>query len=151
MNDPAGTPPEQPVNVLAESLPRLVTCSYTGYRRDMGTAVRTSLGAPRFITLPNPQWSTYSRWPYIAELAPRQDYMKAPYDTFRARYLDQLDTWSADILRKLTWIPAEHGALCLLCFEKAPLTTANWCHRRLTAEWFQTRYGITVPEMDVRR
>ena len=34
----------------------------------------------------------------------------------------------------------------LLCWERPPLTDANWCHRRLVAEWFKETLGITVLE-----
>jgi hypothetical protein len=142
---------QAPVSGHVAILPRLVTCSYTGYRRDMGTAVRISLGAPRWISLPNPAYSRYSRWPYLAELAPTREYLKSPYDVYKPQYLAQLDRLSADIDRKLGWIEAEHGALVLLCFEKRPDNITEWCHRRLFAEWYQERTGIIVPEVGAGR
>jgi hypothetical protein len=36
----------------------------------------------------------------------------------------------------------------LLCYEKPPFDEANWCHRRLAAQWLETSLGILVPEMD---
>lgn len=34
----------------------------------------------------------------------------------------------------------------LLCWEKAPLTEKNWCHRRLVAEWLGDKLGVTIAE-----
>jgi len=128
-------------------IPRLVTCSYAAYRRDMGTAVRITLSPPRYISLPDPRYSRYTKWPYLAELAPKADYFKAPEAVFDARYLQQLDQLAPDILRKLTWIEPEFGALALLCFEKK-ISGPHDCHRRLAANWLSTRLGVEIPEMD---
>lgn len=35
----------------------------------------------------------------------------------------------------------------LLCWEVPPFTAKNWCHRRLVAEWFGDKLGISVPEL----
>jgi hypothetical protein len=132
-------------------IPQIKTCSYTGYRRDFGTAIRITLGIPRFIHLPDPRYSAYSRWPYIEELAPRREYFSAPEAEFDARYLDQLSRSAADIFRKLSWFAAEgmaeHGSIVLLCFEKR-INGPHDCHRRLAANWLSERLGIEIPEMD---
>ena len=39
----------------------------------------------------------------------------------------------------------------LLCWEKPPLSPANWCHRRMVAEWFERTLKIQVPECDALR
>ena len=36
----------------------------------------------------------------------------------------------------------------LLCWEKAPFTDDNWCHRRLVAAWFRARLGEVVDELE---
>jgi hypothetical protein len=132
-------------------IPKIKTCSYTGYRRDMGTAIRITLGIPRFISLPDPRYSRYSRWPYIQELAPRKEYFNAPEAVFDARYLAQLDERAADIMRKIAWFGgegiAEHGAIVLLCFEKK-IAGPHDCHRRLASGWLSQRLGVEIPEMD---
>lgn len=129
------------------NIPKLVTCSYAAYRRDMGTAVRITLSAPRYIKLPDPRYSKYRYWPYLAELAPRRDYFNAPEAEFDRRYLQQLDQLAADIYRKLTWIEPESGALALLCFEKQ-ISGPHDCHRRLAANWLEERLGVEIREMD---
>jgi hypothetical protein len=35
----------------------------------------------------------------------------------------------------------------LLCWEKPPFHSANWCHRRFAAEWLQAELKIDVPEL----
>lgn len=37
----------------------------------------------------------------------------------------------------------------LLCHEVPPFTDANFCHRRMVADWFQEKLGIDVPELVV--
>ena len=128
-------------------IPKLKTCSYAAYRRDMGTAVRITLSPPRYITLPDPRYSRYKVWPYIAELAPQARYFKAPEAVFDREYLAQLDRLAADIYRKLTWIEPEHGALVLCCYEKR-ISGPHDCHRRLAANWLSDRLGVEIPEMD---
>jgi hypothetical protein len=34
----------------------------------------------------------------------------------------------------------------LLCWERAPFTEKNWCHRRLVARWFHETLGVLIPE-----
>lgn len=36
----------------------------------------------------------------------------------------------------------------LLCWEKPPFDSKNWCHRRMVAEWFGETLGIEVPELE---
>jgi len=131
--------------VTALELPRIVTCSWRAYRREFGTAVRISLGVPRWVRLPDPAWSDYTHWPYVAELAPRRAYWDAP--DFDERYLAQVAQFAESIDAKLSAIPAENGALCLLCWEKQ-VTGPEQCHRRLAAGFLAERYGIEIPEMD---
>jgi hypothetical protein len=134
--------------VTASTLPKIVTCSWQAYRREFGTAVRTSLGVPQWVWLPDPAWSDYAHWPYVAELAPRRAYWNAP--DFDARYLAQVARFAGDIDAKLAAIPAENGALVLLCWERQ-ITGPDQCHRRLAAGFLQDRHGIQIEEMDPAR
>ncbi len=34
----------------------------------------------------------------------------------------------------------------LLCWEKNPHNSHEWCHRRMVAEWFEASLGVKVPE-----
>ncbi len=83
-------------------------------------------------------------------LAPRRDMLMMPYGLFRATYfreilgpLDPQEQW--DVLHVLSaeWEPV------LLCFERPPFTSDNWCHRRMAAEWFGDRLGFDILELQV--
>jgi len=113
----------------------------------MGTPVRISRGAPRFIHLPDPRYTMNEHWPFVSELAPGYSYMKTAAPTYARYYLKQLEENAAMIERKLSWIPAEHGQLCLLCFEKNLSAPGVFCHRRMFAQWWEERTGQQVPEV----
>lgn len=136
-------------------LPKLATCSYTAFRRDMGSPVRASLGAPRYIRLPDPRYGSFTVWPYLSEITPKGHYLKAPKEEYRAYYFAQLDEYEPAIREKLTWFRTPPGGtLVILCYEKKPVTDPvnDWCHRRFFAEWAERKWGTEVPELgDVRR
>jgi len=58
--------------VTAANLPALVTYSYAAFRREYGAIVRTSLGVPRGVRLPNPHYGQFTRWPTVIKLHGRQ-------------------------------------------------------------------------------
>lgn len=133
--------------MTASTPPQIVTSSYKAYRREFGTAVRITLGVPRWIRLPDARYTERDRWPYVAELAPRRDYFRAEAAEFDRRLLDQMHRLADDIDAKLSAIPPENGAICLLCFE-GQVTGPESCHRRLVAGFLAERYGMAIPEMD---
>lgn len=55
--------------------------------------------------------------------------------------LDAQATW--DHLHRL----AEGVEPVLCCFERPPFTKANFCHRRMVADWFGRELGVTVHEI----
>lgn len=57
--------------------------------------------------------------------------------------LDPLRTWN--ILHQLA---GDGNEPILLCYEKPPLTAANWCHRRIVAQWFTDGLGEVVDELE---
>ena len=70
-------------------------------------------------------------------LAPRRDMMRMAQGLYRDVYfrdilgpLDAQRVW--DELHEL----AGGAEPVLLCWEKPPFSDANWCHRRMVAEWF---------------
>ena len=82
-------------------------------------------------------------------LAPGKWFKSATKDAYEALYAEE-------ILAPLD-PRATYEALCaladgaepvLLCWERPPLTDANWCHRRLVAAWFKETLGLHVPEAD---
>ncbi len=86
------------------------------------------------------------------KLAPGPWFNKVPEDEYRRRYfgeiLEPLDP--RQVLAELEEL-AGGAEPVLLCWEKPPLTTKNWCHRSMVAEWFAARLGIEVPELVVPR
>ena len=83
---------------------------------------------------------------YLA-LAPRPEMLKMPYEQYLPLYLailERLDPANvADDLLRL----AELHEPILLCWERPPLTTTNWCHRSMVAEWLEQQVGLPVPEI----
>jgi hypothetical protein len=121
--------------VTASTRPQLITCSWSAYRRDYGTAVRISLRVPR-VKLPDPRYTERAHYVYVAELAPRRAYWDAPPDEFDRAYLAQLAQFADSIDAKLAAVPPENGALALLCWERR--ITGPECHRRLAARFWRT-------------
>lgn len=80
-------------------------------------------------------------------LAPIPGTLKLPYQKFVESYNGKLNGLNArnqwDICHQL----AGDAEPVLLCWEKPPFRVGNWCHRRLTAEWFQRELGEVVEEM----
>lgn len=119
----------------------LFTCNYTSFRTDMGTAVRSSNGAPRWALKYPLDWTA-------PETFPPRAIMRLPQDTFRDRYRDHLNTAGLDVIAsRFRAIAAaeDDPRIVLLCFEK--LETGSWCHRTLFAEWWHDMTGETVSEL----
>jgi hypothetical protein len=132
--------------VTVSTRPQLVTCSWSAYRRQMGTCVRISLGVPRGVRLSDPRYTDRAHWPYVAQLAPRRSYWNEPADVFARMYLEQIHRLADEIDQALGAIPAENGGLVLCCFERR--ITGPECHRRLAARFLATTYGVEIVEMD---
>ena len=81
------------------------------------------------------------------QLAPRRNMLQLPYalfrDTFLREILGPLDP--RKVAADLHELAGGHEPV-LLCFERPPFTEANWCHRRIVAEWFKDSLGLDVPE-----
>jgi hypothetical protein len=127
--------------------PKIVTCSWSAYRREMGACVRISLGVPRGVRLPDPRYTERAQWPYVTQLAPRRSYFHELADVFDRMYLEQLSRLADEIDQALLAIPPENGSLVLCCFERRVTGPAD-CHRRLAARWLKGRYGVEVRELD---
>ncbi len=83
---------------------------------------------------------------YMA-LAPTREMMRMPEAQYREIYfrdivghLDAQVVW--DDLNAL----AGGAEPVLLCWEKPPFSAANWCHRRIVAEWFADQLGRIILE-----
>ncbi len=98
--------------------------TYTGPGR-----IGISVGAPRGCPAGYRLYRT---------LAPRRDMLKLDQATYRRIFFDKIlaKLDSEKVMRDLTSLAVPHEPV-LLCFERPPFTSNNWCHRRLCAEWFQ--------------
>ena len=121
-------------------MPQIFTTSFRRYRPEMGTAVVTSLGLPKW--LPEAQ-----SWPRCWVITPTPTlFHLADDDEFARLYVERLDRFGAQkISRALQRIAVEHqaGKLVLLCHE------SDWdsCHRKLFAAWLMEATGELCREM----
>ena len=124
---------------------QLFTCSYRAYTADMGLAVVTSLGLPKW------RCDEARTWPRCWLLTPTPALFDAPDEVFDVEYPARLERFGVRrIARTLERIAREHEAdsLVLLCHE------GDWerCHRSMFAAWWLTRTGELVCEIEeVRR
>lgn len=127
----------------------VATCSYSEYRPEMGIAVRTSVGAPKWFPHPAMSWEN---------AFPKYHWLKLPFDEYRRRYLAMLDEHGVEKLRgDLEFIVETHAKLhggdvqtvVLLCYEKLS-KPGSWCHRTLLSEWLQQNLHTDVVELGAK-
>lgn len=124
----------------------LATCSYSEFRESMGLPVQVSLGLPKFQLWYAADWNQQRVW----EITPRHAYLRASDGEFTRRYLEQVQGYGADaIRRKFENLARVSGAdrLVLLCFEGLRTKGPNACHRRMFAKWWEQETGEVVPEL----
>jgi hypothetical protein len=120
----------------------LTTGRYQTWRPVFGVPIRATVGEPKFWRGPE--------LVVIRALAPFGIFGRGlTHDEARRRYLARLDRQAETILAALTDVARKHPGrqLCVLCFED--VHAGQVCHRRWFAEWFEQRYGVQVPEVDV--
>jgi hypothetical protein len=84
-------------------------------------------------------------------LAPGTWFNSVPHERYRELYFAQLGKLNAPtVWFELHELVAPHEPV-LLCYERAPLTAVNWCHRTMVAEWFQRTLGFTLVEIGDHR
>jgi len=120
----------------------LFTLCYKKYQPDMGVAVRSSNGYPRFVKFPlkHAVPETYPTWPMV-----KGDLSQGE---FREQYRDLMDSRGMDVIAsRFRAIATAEGdeRLVLLCYED--LEKGLWCHRTAFAEWWQDMTGETVVEL----
>jgi hypothetical protein len=120
----------------------LATASYRSFIPQMGIAVATSLGRPK--------------WPLSYELVEEVHALKpwglmeVPDSEFNERFRARLEkTGVAKLQRVFHAISGKHKGqrLVLLCHEQVLGPKAKCCHRRDWAEWWRERTGQVVPEL----
>ena len=124
---------------------RLATCSFKGFREEMGAAVRITLYPPRYA-LPFPLAGS------VRELAPTREEFHVYGAAFRELYWRRLGEMGVGWIERRLQALVPHGRIVMLCFEDvwAPdATFALACHRRMLADWLEREAGWTVPELTV--
>ncbi|KRC53946.1 MULTISPECIES: hypothetical protein [unclassified Nocardioides] len=119
----------------------LHTTSYRHFNPRMGTAIRTSIGHPRW------------RLPYaldikLTELMPSRAMLNLPYGEYEDRYLRQLEEVGVEHLEQrfqAIAVAVADTRLVLLCFESLA-EPGDWCHRRMFADWWEVQTGEPVRE-----
>jgi len=84
--------------------------------------------------------------PEYKKLAPGRWFLNAPKLEYRAHYLTQLSKLDPQQVYDDLCRLGSGSEPIILCYEKPPFTESNWCHRRIAAEWLETKLGIVVPE-----
>jgi uncharacterized protein YeaO (DUF488 family) len=122
----------------------LFTSSYRAYRPDMGQAVVTSLGLPKWM----PEAQTFPRCWLLTPTGKMFHAVRESKDTeaFAREYEQRLEAFGIPrIGRTLERIARQYDAesLVLLCHE----LDAERCHRLQFAQWLLARSGELVAEL----
>ena len=84
-------------------------------------------------------------------LAPGSWFNSVSEEMYRELYFAQL----AELNARETWETlhalAAGAEPVLLCWERPPFTTTNWCHRCMVSEWFASELKHEVPEIGPHR
>ncbi|MEU9887977.1 hypothetical protein [Sphaerisporangium sp. NPDC051011] len=126
----------------------LATCTYQEFGPDMGTPVRTTVGAPSRLKL---DYKLAGHAQLITPTRPMLGLSKAAYEL---AYLRLLSSSGAErILAELTAIHTAAGGtaapLVLLCFDQLN-KSGSWCHRTMFATWWLQTTGQEVPELGAK-
>jgi hypothetical protein len=114
----------------------LTTGRFQTYRPEMGRAIRTTVGPPRFFKHPHVHARRCTPYGIFGVVHDEADYTAA--------YLARLDRHGDGVLAEIADLTDGEGG-CLLCYCKLDET---YCHRRILAEWVESTSGLAVPEVD---
>lgn len=123
----------------------IATVNYAAFKPEMGLAVRTSVGAPRYF-----EYRPLATWEAVY---PQYNWLKLSYDDYHGRYLAKLDEYGADNMRadidalaEICRDHVENQRLLLCCYETLAKPGA-WCHRSMLSRWLTENLGIEVLEL----
>jgi hypothetical protein len=100
----------------------------------MGVPVRTSLGAPKWMTAPLVDWPAVYPWGLFRAGLDEEE--------FTRRYRQRLHQRRPHILAELQELREGYGDLVLLCHEPA----GTFCHRVVLGRWLAEQLGEEVTE-----
>lgn len=118
----------------------------TGSWQTIGAApgrVGISLGSPR---------GQPAGYKLYRPLAPTRDMLSMGLAQYEPLYLEQLSrldpkqVWDDIHILAMKAAGADVEPV-ILCFETAPFTKTNFCHRRLAARWLEDALGHKIPEL----
>ena len=73
--------------------------------------------------------------------------LRMSYEQYRPEFFRILEALDPErVVEELAALAHPYPAV-LLCWEKPPLTTSNFCHRAMVSEWLQDKLGMTVREI----
>jgi len=102
------------------------------------TKVRISIG--------NPRWKLpYEIAGKIPELMPTRDMLGMEFKEYQKIYLNMLEDVGIDKIKKI--LKQFGNKVILLCFENISKDTETWCHRRMFAEWYESKTGTKIAEL----
>jgi hypothetical protein len=112
--------------------------------------MKTSCGliysGPGRIAICRMAWGFPAGFKLYKPLAPGNWFHRVDYPEYYWRYRKQLEKLDPERVREeLEALAAPHEPV-LLCWEKPPLHTDNWCHRSIVARWFLETLGLVVKE-----
>jgi hypothetical protein len=121
----------------------LFTGRYQTWRPGTGVPIRTTIGSPKF-------WR-HGPMERIAGITPYGVFRNPDLETTeeqQAAYMARLDDRADQILTDLDKLAARHPGknLVILCFDD--VWAGVECHRRWFANWWETRFGTEVPELE---
>jgi hypothetical protein len=119
----------------------LVTGRYGKFNPDLGVPIRSTVGYPRF-------WR-HGPLVHAKEITPYGVFGNRELDDSAQRiaYLARLQDLAVPAVEFLAGVARQHPGqrLVVCCFED--VHAGEECHRRWFADWFESRYGIAVPEL----
>lgn len=130
-------------------------------------------GQPGCISIARRAPRGFTHLPSYMALAPGSWFMSVSKEVYFERFCNEvlarlkaLDTWHELYMlvnpgldrdaahavlqaeRQGLAIPAEVVEPILCCWERPPLTEANWCHRTIVADWFELELGPRPSELE---
>ncbi len=107
----------------------------------------TFVGPGRISIARFPPRNTPAGFRVFKPLAPGSWFNSVSQEMYRELYFAQLAEMNALQVWETLHALAAGAEPVLLCWEKPPFHSTNWCHRRMVSEWFATELKLEVHEL----
>lgn len=106
-------------------------------------------GQPGCISIARRAPRGFTHLPSYPQLAPGSWFMSVPKEVYFERFCNEVlaklnarHVWE-DLALLVNPTPSQSASIepILCCWERPPLTEANWCHRTIVADWFALELG----------